>query len=188
METFSPFLAMDEFHEDVLDVLADVARLRERGGVAGRERNVEDAGERAREQRLAAARGAEQKDVALFDLDVVLRLFARKLRIDALVVIIDGDGEHALRLVLPDDILIELLLDLGGLFEFDLFRRLVGGHLFEHIAAEFDAFVTDEHAVRSRDEFFYFGAFLPAEGTALFIFCHKNLPHGERRAQAERSE
>ena len=52
---------LDELQEDVLDVLADVAGLGERRRVGDRERDVEDAGERLREQRLAAPRRAEER-------------------------------------------------------------------------------------------------------------------------------
>ena len=56
---------LDQLEEDVLDVLADVAGLRERRGVGDGEGDVEDPRQRLREQGLAAARGAEQQDVAL---------------------------------------------------------------------------------------------------------------------------
>src|SRR5690606_17297901 len=50
---------LQQLLDDVLDVLADVARLRQRGGVRNRERHVQQARERLREQRLAAARRAK---------------------------------------------------------------------------------------------------------------------------------
>ena len=62
---------LDQLEEDVLDVLADVAGLGERGGVGDGERHVEQAGQRLGEVRLAAAGGAEQQDVALRQLDLV---------------------------------------------------------------------------------------------------------------------
>ena len=52
---------LDQLEEDVLDVLADVAGLGERRGVGDRERDVEDLGERLREQRLAAAGGPSSR-------------------------------------------------------------------------------------------------------------------------------
>ena len=61
---------LDQLEEDVLDVLAHVAGLGEGRGVRDGERDVEDARQRLREQRLAAAGGAEQQDVALLELDV----------------------------------------------------------------------------------------------------------------------
>ena len=166
---------LDELQKDILDILADVARLGERGRVARGKGHVEDARERSGKQRLAAARGPEQKDIALFDLHAVVRLFAGEHGVDALVVVVHRHGENALRLVLPDDILIQLRLDLGGLFEFHRFLRRRRGHLCQHVAAQLHALVADEHAVRAGNEFFYFGFFLPAEGTALFVFCHKHL-------------
>ena len=49
---------LDQLEEDVLDVFADVARFGERGGVGDRERHLQHARQRLREQRLAAARSA----------------------------------------------------------------------------------------------------------------------------------
>ena len=63
---------LDQLQEDVLDVLADVAGLGERGRVGDRERDVEDPRQGLGEQRLAAAGRAEQHDVRLLQLDLAL--------------------------------------------------------------------------------------------------------------------
>src|SRR5205823_12519058 len=63
---------LQQLLNDVLDVLANITRLGERGGVSNRERDVEQASERFGKERLAAARRADQQDVALGDLDIVL--------------------------------------------------------------------------------------------------------------------
>ena len=63
---------LDQLEEDVLDVLADVARLGQRRGIGDRERDVEDLGEGLGEQRLAAAGRAEQQDVRLLQLDLLV--------------------------------------------------------------------------------------------------------------------
>ena len=63
---------LDQLQQDVLDVLADVAGLGERGRVGDRERDVEDPRQRLREQRLAAAGRPEQQDVRLLQLDVAV--------------------------------------------------------------------------------------------------------------------
>ena len=60
---------LDQLEQDVLDVLADVAGLGERGGVGDRERDVEHPGQRLREVGLAAAGRADQQDVGLGQLD-----------------------------------------------------------------------------------------------------------------------
>ena len=63
---------LDQLQEDVLDVLADVAGLGQRGGVGDRERDVEDPRQGLGEQRLAAAGRAEQQDVRLLQLDLLV--------------------------------------------------------------------------------------------------------------------
>ncbi len=61
---------LQKLQQNVLHVLADVAGLGERGGVADGERNVEDPGQGFGQQSFSAAGGADQQDVALVDLDV----------------------------------------------------------------------------------------------------------------------
>jgi hypothetical protein len=140
-------------HEDVLDVLADVAGLGQRRGIGNRERHVQVARQRLRQQRLARAGIAEHEDVALVDLDAV----ARDLLVDPLVVVVDGHRQADLRLVLPDHVQVEVLADLAGLGE--LRRRQ--GRLVEHLAledvvAELDAFAADVDTRRPSDEFRHF--------------------------------
>ena len=71
---------LQQLLDDVLDVLADVAGFGQRRRVGDRERHVEQPRERLGEQRLAAAGRADQQDVALGELDVVLARAARRLR------------------------------------------------------------------------------------------------------------
>ena len=102
---------VQELQEDVLDVLADVAGLGQRGGVADGEGDVEDPGEGPGEQGLAAAGRADQEDVRLVELDLGVVL----LGVDQpLVVVVDGDREDLLGPVLVDHVGVELLLDLRG--------------------------------------------------------------------------
>ena len=63
---------LQQLLDDVLDVLADVAGFGQRGGVGDHERHVEQARQRLREQRLAGAGRADQQDVALGQLDLVV--------------------------------------------------------------------------------------------------------------------
>ncbi len=62
---------LKKLQEDVFDVFTDVAGFGERGGVADREGDVEDAGEGFGEERFAAAGGADEQDVALVDFDII---------------------------------------------------------------------------------------------------------------------
>ena len=125
-----------------LDVIADIARFGERGGVGHGERHVEDAGQRLGEQRLAATRRSDQHDVRLGDLDLV----ALPAVAEALVVIVHRNSENALGLVLADHVVVENLADFLG-------RRhaVLGLHqgglalLPDDVHAEFNAFIADEH-------------------------------------------
>ena len=75
--------------DDVLDVLADVAGLGEIRGVGDRERYVQDAGERLREQRLAGTRWSDEHDVGLVELHIIFTCITSG--VDTLVVIVDCD-------------------------------------------------------------------------------------------------
>jgi len=57
----------DELEDQVFDVLADVAGLGQRGGVADGERDVQAAREGLRQGGLASAGRADEEDVALGD-------------------------------------------------------------------------------------------------------------------------
>ena len=63
---------LQQLEDDVLDVLADIARFGQRRGIGHREGHVEDARQRLRQQRLAAARGADQQDVRFREFDVAV--------------------------------------------------------------------------------------------------------------------
>ena len=94
---------LQQLEDDVLDVLADIAGFGERGRIRHREGHVEDARERLRQQRLARTGWADQQDVRLRELDVVML----GLVIETLVVIMDRDREHLLSVILADDIVVK---------------------------------------------------------------------------------
>ena len=100
---------LQQLQDDVLDVLADVAGLGQRGGVGHGEGHVEDAGQRLGQQRLAAAGRADQQDVGLGELDVAALAAVR----EALVVVVDGDRQHALGVLLADHVVVEDGLDIA---------------------------------------------------------------------------
>ncbi len=104
---------LQQAHQDVLHVLAHVAGLGQGRGVGDGEGHVQEAGQGLGQQRLAGAGVAQQQDVALVDLDAVAGL----LLVDALVVVVDRDGEADLGLFLADHVLVEVLADLPGLGE-----------------------------------------------------------------------
>ena len=111
--------AGDEVAHEVFHVAADVARLAELRGVRLDEGHADEVRDVFDEVRLADARRAEQDDVALgvFEVGGVAFVVRREPAdvVDVVVVVADGDGEHFLRLVLPDDETVEVRLDVARL-------------------------------------------------------------------------
>src|SRR5262245_54386850 len=106
---------LQELLDDVLDVLADVARLGEGRRVGDREGGIEEARKGLRQQRLAAAGRPDQEDVALRGPDLVLFVPVALIAgpgLQALVVVVNGDREDLLGAVLPDHVFVEDLADL----------------------------------------------------------------------------
>src|SRR5450759_85861 len=164
-----------ELQDDVLDVLADVARFGERRRVGDREGDGDHLRERLREQRLAGARRADQEDVRFLELDVELAVLLEV--VDPLVVVVDGDGELALGRLLPDDVLVEEFLDLAR------FRKLrFGLGLVEHpvlgddVEADVDALVANVDR-RPRDELLHVPLGLVAEAAAQNVARTRLLRH-----------
>ena len=171
---------LDELQQDVLDVLADVAGLGQRRGVRDRERDVEHLRQRLRQVGLAAAGRAQHQDVRLGELDVllaVLRLASALPHLDALVVVVHRDRQVALRRVLPDDVLVQELVDLRRLRQLvELDLAGLGQFLLDDLVAEIDALIADVHA-GAGDEFLHLLLALPAEGAlqqvaAVTDTCH----------------
>src|SRR6267142_662059 len=131
---------LEQTENDIFHVFAHVARLGERGRVGDGERHAQHLGQRLGQQRLAGAGRADEEDVGLLQLDVAVVV----ARLDALVVVVNGDGEHLLGALLADDVLVENVLDLGGLGEgADLPRLLLFPLLGDDVVAELDALVAD---------------------------------------------
>src|SRR5262249_39614021 len=146
--------------DDVLDVFADVARFGQRRRVGDGERDVEHLGQRLGEQRLAGAGGTDEQDVRLLQLDVA----RRGARLDALVVIVDRDGQDLLRAILTDHVLIEDVLDLRGLGKApELTALLLFPLLRDDVVAEIDALVADVNG-GAGDQLADVVLALPAEG------------------------
>src|SRR5262249_22343236 len=86
------------------------------------------------------AGGTDEQDVRLPQLDVA----RRGPRLDALVVIVDRDGQDLLRAILADHVLVEDVLDLGGLGKApELTALLLFPLLRDDVVAEVDALLTD---------------------------------------------
>ena len=121
---------------------------------------------RLREERLAGAGGTDQKNIGLAELDIAGLLVQK----NALVVVVNRDGEFLLGAILPDDVAVEKLLDLRRAGK--TARRcgsLLALFVLENGLADADTFVADVRAriVRRRtDQLFDLLLGLVAEGAA----------------------
>ena len=142
---------VQELQEQVLHVLAHVAGLGERGGVADGEGHVEDLGQGLRQERLARAGGPDQQDVGLVD-DHVGDF---RVVYQALVMTVHGHGQHFLGVLLPDDVLIEPgdhLAWRGDLGEGLLAGAAAAPLLLEDRLAEIDALAADVDVAGALDQ------------------------------------
>ena len=177
---------LQQLQDDVLDVLADIAGFGQRRGVGHRERHVEDARQRLREQRLAAAGRPDEQDVRLRQLDVVVL----GLVVEPLVVVMDRDREHLLRVVLADHVVVEDLADF--LRRRDAVARLHQRGfvlLADDVHAQLDALVANEDG-RPRNQLADLVLALAAErtvervlGIAAADFAHSLSPSARRRGR-----
>src|SRR6516165_3906697 len=150
---------LQQLEDDVLDVLADIAGFGERGRIRHGEGHVEDTGERLRQQRFAGAGRADQQDVRLRELDVVVL----GLVIETLVVIMNRDREHLLGVILTDDIVVEnFAYLLGGRNAIARLHQRGLVLLVDDVHAQFDALVADDYG-RAGDELAHLVLALAAE-------------------------
>src|SRR5262249_54667936 len=164
---------LDQLEEDVLDVLADIAGLGQGRGVRDRERDVENARERLCEVRLPAARGAQQEDVRLLELDVAVV----GAHLDALVVVVDSDRERPLGLFLADDVVVELAVDLLRPRQVgEVERRGSRELLVDDLVAEIDALVADVDA-GAGDQLLDLALRLPAEAAEELLVAFARARH-----------
>src|SRR5712691_12155512 len=160
---------LEQLLDDVLHVLADVARLGEGGRVGDHERNVQEARHRLREQRLARSGGPDQEDIRFGQLDfVVLREV-----LQALVVVVHRDRKDLLGEFLPDHVLVQNPADFPGRRQ-DGFGRLAalvrGAFLADDVVAQLDALVADKHR-RSGDQLPHLMLALAAKGAVEEFFA-----------------
>ena len=98
---------LDQTQQDVLHVVAHVARLSKGGGVGDGEGHLQHPGQSLGKQSLAAASGAHEQDVALLQLHILAAAEE-----NALIVVVYRHRQSHLGILLPDDVLIQAFLDL----------------------------------------------------------------------------
>ncbi len=103
---------LQQFQDDILDVLADIAGFGQGGGIHDGERNVQHPRQRLRQQRLAGTRGPDQQNVGLGQLHLAVAL---AVHVDALVMVVNRYRQLLLGLVLANHVLVQKGFHLVGL-------------------------------------------------------------------------
>ena len=164
---------LDELEQDVLDVLAHVTGLGEGGGVGDGEGHVEQTGQGLCHQRLAHPGGADEEDVRLLQLDVVVVVAGA----DPLVVVVHRHRQDPLGALLADDVVVEERVDLVRLGELgEGGGRGLRQLLLDDLVAQLDALVADVDP-GTGDELLDLLLRLPAERAlqelGSFVFRHR---------------
>ena len=163
---------LEQSGEDALHVLTHISGLGEDGGIDDGEGNVEKFGYRACEQCLSRTGAPHHDDIALLYLHPIGIVGL----LESFVVVVNGNGEITLGLILPDDILVEIvfyLFGFGHLLDFELLFRACGSRRqnargLDDLVGLLRAVLADE-AIDARDE--QSDIFLPASAEATY-FLH----------------
>ena len=158
---------LDQAQQDILYVLANVAGLGQRSRVSYANRDIKDARQSLRQERLARTGRTQQQDIAL----VQLHIFRLQRRLNAFVVIVDRDAQDAFCRSLPDDVFIQSFGDLPRReqqLEFEIALDPLALFFFrQEIVAKFDAEVADEYILRTGDQPLHIVLQPTAKGTAM---------------------
>ncbi len=103
------FRRLQQFEQNVFHILAHIPGFRQAGGVGDGEGNLQNFGQCLRQQGFARTGRPDQQNIAFLQFDVGTRMA------DALVVVVNGDGQAALGALLPDHVLAENAVNLFGL-------------------------------------------------------------------------
>ncbi|RML43223.1 hypothetical protein APX70_04614 [Pseudomonas syringae pv. maculicola] len=134
---------LQQLLDNVFDVLTHITGFGQGGGVGNGKRHVKQAGQCFSQQRLAGARRADQQDVALAQLDIVVLLVAL---VQTLVVVVHRYCENLFGTFLTDYILVK---DAADFFRRRQFMRAAFCLCFLHlladdVIAQVDALVADK--------------------------------------------
>ena len=101
---------LEQLEDDILNILAHIARFGQSGRIGHSERHIKRARQRLREQGLTRAGRADEQDVGLGQLDIA----GLTRMLQPLVMIVHRDRKDALGAILPDHIIIEHLANVRG--------------------------------------------------------------------------
>ena len=114
--------SLNQLEQNVLNVLANVTGFGQGGGVRNRKRNVQHFGKRLGQQGFAGTGRAKHQYVGL--LQLYMAFLPGK---NALIMIVDRNCQHALGIVLTNDILVKASFDLSRRHDVDIRQRVNAG-------------------------------------------------------------
>ena len=163
--------------KNILNVFADIAGFGERRCIGYCKGHIEHLGQRLRKQSFAAAGRADEKNIALLKLNVVIAGIE-----DAFIMVIHRDRQNYLCSVLPDDVFIQPCLYLGRLRKIlkaqAVSLAVMHGSLLilgDDAHAEIDALITDVCAVSGNESAglsLCFSAERAADALSVVCSCH----------------
>ena len=104
--------SLQKAHDNAIDVFAHITSFGQDRRIGNRERHVQETGHRLRQERLTRTGRADQEQVRLFDIDIVLGL-VRLLIAQAFVMVVNRHRERHLCTVLSNDKIVQVRLDFG---------------------------------------------------------------------------
>ena len=151
---------MQQLLDDVLDILADITCFGQRGGIGHGKWHIQQASQCLGQQGLAATCRSNQQNVGFTQLDAISRITTAQ----TLVVVVNRYRQHLLRMLLPDDIVIQMSTDLVRSRQgtFILARHDLTDLFADDVVAQIHAFIANVDR-RTGDQFTYFMLTLPAK-------------------------
>ena len=144
---------LDQLQQNILYIFAYITGLSQCGGICDSKRYIDDLRQCLRQVSLTGTGRSYHDDITLLQLHIIQILGSRY----SLVMIVHRNGEDLFRLLLPDDIFIQEVLDLlrfqkvdirsRGLFHFFVFQFLL-----QDVSADIYALITDIYPGRSCDQ------------------------------------
>ena len=167
---------MQQLLDDVLHVLAHITGFGQCGGIGHGEGHIQQTGERLGQQGLAAAGRANQQDVGLAKLHTTGLAAAAQ----TLVVVIDGNCQHLLGVLLPDHVVVQMGADFmrGRQLATIALGRDLADLLADDVVAQLDTLITYVDG-RASDQLTHFMLAFAAEraikqlvALTLAFLCH----------------
>ena len=164
---------LEQTSQDTLHILTHITSLSKDSGIYNGKRHIEQFSDRTCQQRLTRTCRTHHDDITLLDFYTV---FTVRL-LQALVVVIDRYGKIAFRLILTNDIVVEISLDLLGLWYFLQLKllsvglSLMGDILLHNTICLFGTVLTDK-TVQACDQQSYV---LLTSATETTFFLHPSL-------------